>query len=229
MRLAAYWTPAADSPLWRFAARWLGRDPATGEAFTPADPRHAAITEDARRYGFHATLKAPFALADGATPEQVRAAMRGLAARFTPFTTPPWVLADIDGFLALVPDPAIAAGRPPALHALADACVLALEPFRRAPGPEEIARRRPERLDPTARLHLHRYGYPWVFERFFAHLTLTCRLEGDEHARVAARLRTELAALPAAPFAFHDIALFIEDAPGAPFRLAERFPLGVQR
>lgn len=229
MRAAAYWAPAANSDLWRFACRWLGRDAATGETFPAADARHAAITEDARRYGFHATLKAPIVLAEGATLEDVRSALRTLAARFTPFTTAPWVLDSIDGFLALVPDPAIDAGRPKLFHALADACVLALEPFRRPATPEEIARRRPERLDPRGRLYLERYGYPWVMEKFFAHLTLTCRLDRDERQATAARLRRELAVLPAVPFAFHDICLFIEESSGAPFRLTERFPLGIQR
>jgi hypothetical protein len=229
VRLAAYWTPPTDGALWRFACRWLGRDAASGELFPCRDARHAAITEDARRYGFHATLKAPIALADGATLDDVRTALRALAARFTPFTTPPWVLADIDGFLAMVPDPMVDAGRPKLLHALADASVLALEPLRRPATPAELARRRPDRLGPRARLYLERYGYPWVLEEFFAHLTLTCRLDTPEREATTARLQRELAALPAAPFAFHDICLFVEESPGAPFRLLERFPLGVQR
>lgn len=228
MRYAAYWAPPRGSPLARFGARWLGRDALTGERFA-AEARHRAITADARRYGLHATLKAPIALADGATGADVARALAGLAARFTPFATPPWVLADIDGFLALVPDPTIEAGRPALLHALADAAVLALEPLRRPADAAETARRRPERLSPAGRENLRRFGYPWVFEAFFAHLTLSCRLERPERDAVAARLRGELAALPALPLAFHEIALFIEETPGAPLRHAASFPLGAQR
>lgn len=226
-RYAAYWAPPRDGALWRMAARWLGRDAATGETFAAADARHTAITADAARYGFHATLKAPIALADGFSETDVAAALADIARRFTPFATAPWVLADIDGFLALVPDPSIEAGRPANFHALADACVLALEKLRRAPTEAEFARRRPGRLDPVARDHLVRFGYPWVFERFFAHLTLTCRLDRPERDAVATRLRRELATLPAAPFAVHEIALFVEEVSGAPFRLARAFPLGV--
>lgn len=229
MRYAAYWAPEADSPLWRFACRWLGRDPATGTTYPAPDARHAAITEDARRYGFHATLKAPITPADGVSQADVIGTLTELARRFTPFATAPWVLHSIDGFLALVPDPTIEAGRPRALHALADACVLALEPLRRPANAADIARRRPERLDPVARDCLLRFGYPWVLEKYFAHLTLTCRLDPPEREAVARQLRAELAALPAGPMAFHDIALFIEDVPGGPFRLAERIPLGPQR
>lgn len=228
-RYAVYWAPAEDSALWSFACRWLGRDPASGATFAAPDRRHDSITADARRYGFHATLKAPITLADGATEAGLRAVLAALASRFTPFATAPWVLRSIDGFLALVPDPAIQGGRPRQLHALADACVLALEPLRRPATAEEIARRRPDRLDRVARDHLDRFGYPWVLEKYFAHLTLTCRLEAEERSVVAARLGRELASLPPAPLAFHDIALFIEEAPGQPFRLAQRFALGLQR
>jgi hypothetical protein len=225
-RYAVYWAPPAASALWHFAARWLGRDAATGETCPAPDARHAELVADAARYGFHATLKAPIALADGVSVGALEAAVARLAARFTPFTTAPWVLANLHGFLALVPDPAIAAGRPAPLHALADAAVLALEPFRRPASEAEIARRRPERLGPAERDHLHRFGYPYVFEKFFAHLTLTCRLDDAEREWVAARLRAELAALPASPFSFHEIALFAQDSSGAPFRLMRRFPLG---
>ena len=226
MRYAAYWAPPSTSALWRFAARWLGRDPETDETFAAPDARHAAVTEEARRYGFHATLKAPIALAEGFSEADVVQALGGVAARFTPFATAPWVLANIDGFLALVPDPTIAAGRPAPLHALADACVLALEPMRRALSEADIARRRPARLDPVARGYLDRFGYPWVLEKFFAHLTLSCRLDAAEREAVAAQLRVELAGLPAEPMPVHEIALFIEDAAGGPFRLAQKFPLG---
>lgn len=225
-RYAAYWAPPRDGALSRLAARWLGRDAATGEAFAAPSPRHAEITAEAARYGFHATLKAPIALAEGFSEADALAAMAGVARRFTPFATAPWVLADIEGFLALVPDPTIEAGRPKEFHALADACVLALEKLRRAATEAEIARRRPERLDAQARENLLRFGYPWVFEKFFAHLTLTCRLDQPERAQVATALRAHLAAVPPAPFAVHEIALFVEPAPGAPFRLARTFPLG---
>ena len=229
MRYAVFWAPPRDSALWRFGSRWLGRDAATGQAFPAPSPRHGEITAEARRYGLHATLKAPISLVDGASRADVCRVLQGLAARFTPFAGTPWVLTNLGGFLALTPDPRFHAGRPPLLHVLADSCVLALEPLRRAATPEEIARRRPERLAPRARAYLHRFGYHWVLEEFVAHLTLTCRLDNPERARVAAELRAELAALPPEPPPIAEIALFVEDAPGASFRIAETFPLGVQR
>jgi hypothetical protein len=226
VRFAAYWAPPATSPLAQIAAHWLGRDAESAATFPPPDARHAAITADAARYGFHATLKAPIALADGAGEDDVIDALTRVARRFPPFATAPWLLADLHGFLALIPDPAIEAGRPRALHALADACVLALEPLRRPPSAEEVARRRPERFDSRERALFDAYGYPHVFDRFQAHLTLTCRLDPAERAAVAVHLRALLAPLPADPWAFHEIAAFVEDVAGGPFRLARRIRLG---
>ena len=59
-RVAVYYAPEADDPLWRAGCEWLGRDPERGTAL--AQPVVAGLhenTEDPRRYGFHATLKAP--------------------------------------------------------------------------------------------------------------------------------------------------------------------------
>lgn len=67
-RYAVYLTPPFGSDLWRFGSDVIGRDAATGldqEGFAPEG--HTAeswrrLTEEPRRYGFHATLIAPFRL-----------------------------------------------------------------------------------------------------------------------------------------------------------------------
>ena len=71
MRYALYFTPAQDDPLTVAAARWLGRDAfsggrvAQGEEAPLSDETLREATADPRRYGFHATLKAPFELKAG--------------------------------------------------------------------------------------------------------------------------------------------------------------------
>ena len=70
-RYALYYAPPPGTALAAFGARWLGRDPDGAEA--PASPELARVTPGEwrravalpRRYGFHATLKAPFSLAEG--------------------------------------------------------------------------------------------------------------------------------------------------------------------
>lgn len=72
-RYALYFAAAPDSPWWQAGCSWLGRDAAAMQTLQqPAIPAVApelqqALTRNARRYGFHATLKAPFHLAPGRT------------------------------------------------------------------------------------------------------------------------------------------------------------------
>jgi putative phosphonate metabolism protein len=226
-RFAIYFAPPRAHPLWQAGCALLGRDPETGEALRQPplagiDPaRFAAITADARRYGWHATLKPPFALADGATEEELRVAVAHFARSRPPFPMPPLRLACLSGFLAVVPE------RPaPALDDLAAAAVRALDPFRRPATPEELLRRRAAGLDAIEERNLERWGYPYVMERFRFHMTLTARLEDAEREAVAASVALHLAPALAAPLVADAVALYVEPAPGAPFRLSERFALG---
>ena len=67
-RYALYFVPPADSALYRFGAGFLGYDCYTGERLRhPQDIALIAseweqFTHEPRKYGFHATLKAPFRL-----------------------------------------------------------------------------------------------------------------------------------------------------------------------
>src|SRR5262245_25723176 len=71
LRHAVYFAPAESSALWQAGCRWLGRDARSGtHPVQPAvDGWSAAeiqrITASPRMYGFHATLKPPFRLAEG--------------------------------------------------------------------------------------------------------------------------------------------------------------------
>ena len=91
------------------AERWLGRS-VTGAPVTPAGPAgwtRAAVDEitvSARRYGFHATLKAPFRLAPGRTAEELDDALVRFAAGRERVLIPRLRLARLGGFFALVPD-----------------------------------------------------------------------------------------------------------------------------
>ena len=67
-RYALYLAPPHESDLWRFGCNVIGRDARTGapcegfslEGYPPDSWR--SMTSEPRRYGFHATLKAPFPL-----------------------------------------------------------------------------------------------------------------------------------------------------------------------
>lgn len=226
-RYAIYWAPPRAHPLWREGCAWLGRDPETGEQSVPPLPagmtaeRHAAITAEAARYGWHGTLKPPFRLADGESQAGLDAAIRRFAAVQAPFTVERFAVRLLSGFVAVVP-----AERSAALDGLAAACVSAFDPFRAPPEPGEIARRQRAGLSPAQEANLARWGYPYVMEEFRFHLTLTGRLPVDEAKPLGEVLAGRFAGALAGPVRFDEIALYVEPAPGAPFMLHRRYRFG---
>jgi len=225
-RYAVYVAPDPTSDLHRFGARWLGRDAATGAPVPQPDvpgvppDELARITASPRRYGFHATLKAPFRLAEGSDADALDDAVAALAAGIRPFEVR-LGLRTLHGFLALM-----LAEPSPAMQRLADACVERLDRFRAPPSEAERARRLSAGLSPEQARHLDRWGYPYVFEQFRFHMTLSERLDEALAARVRAVLDPEAAAACAAPVLVDALSVFVEPAPGADFLIRSRHPFG---
>ena len=204
-----------------FARNWLGWDPETGTPrCTPA--QFAEITAEPRRYGFHGTLKAPFALAEGATERELLAAVGTFAATRTPFELPRLLLGDLGGFLALVPP-----ARVEPLHDLADACVAAFDAFRQPPDAKELTKRQQLPLSARQEELLGLYGYPYVLDQFRFHLTLTGRLaDPKQRACVSAILSEKLAPLLEPSLPVRDLCLFRQADRTGPFTVMARFVLG---
>ena len=229
MRYAIYFTPRQDDRLARIAAGWLGRD--AFDNIRPPSPTVPGLsateitsqTKDARRYGFHATLKAPFRLADDASEAELDAAVDALAGSFDPIAVP-LVAAELDGFLALVP-----AGPAPALDRLAGEVVRSLDRFRAPLSEEEIARRNPDKLTPELKENLRQWGYPYVFDAFQFHMTLTDRLPLSEQARFRAAIDAVFGAALVRPMELDGLALFVEPEPGADFVVKSLHALGDRR
>lgn len=232
MRYAIYFAPEPASSFEVLAASWLGRDAATGKSVEHPDldglgaSGLAEITGPARRYGFHATLKAPFRLAEGVGEAELIEAMQRFAARTDIFEIPSLKVGRLEGFLALVP-----AGPAPALNAFANSVVEAFEPLRAALSEREIERRNPESLSSGELRNLMRWGYPYVFDHFRFHMTLSTRLSEPVISRVEAAARAHFAPVLSGPVAVRELTLFVEPEPGAPFRIHSRTPLapGQQR
>jgi putative phosphonate metabolism protein len=222
-RYAVYAAP--EGPLWEAGCRWLGWDALHGAALPQPDVRGlprplAEITEAPRKYGFHATIKPPFRLAHGVTPDDLAWATEAVCLRLSRVDLPGLRLDGIGGFLALVPEAGDAA-----LSDLAARVVEALDVFRAPPAPEEIARRNPASLTPRQRRHLERWGYPHVMADFRFHMTLTGDLPATESAAVAALLAPWIAPHLPRPFAIDSLCLFGEAEDGR-FHLLHRYPLG---
>ncbi|MCX7340604.1 MAG: DUF1045 domain-containing protein [Hyphomicrobiales bacterium] len=225
-RYAIYLAPPPDSPLWRFGSHVLGYDAATGQdvhgfALPGVDPetwRHCS--DRPRLYGFHATLKAPFRLADGCSVPALKAALADFAAATPAFDLGPLAVTCLKqangGFVALTPEQAS-----PDLARLEAATVMHFDPFRAPLTEAERAARHPERLTARERDHLERWGYPHVLDAFRFHMTLTNLLAHPD--KVAALLSESLAAdIGPARLAVDALVLFEQAAPGARFRIISR-------
>ena len=220
-RVAVYYAPRPADPLFAQAAAWLGRDPESDAPVPqPLMPDIKAVTAEPRLYGFHATLKPPMRLVEGRQWFELLEAATTLANRTVPFSLPELVVSDVFGFLALRETVPCSP-----LQALADACVTQLDPFRAQPSDEELARRRRARLTPHQETMLVRWGYPYVFESWFFHMTLTRRLNEAEKALFMPSAQRYFAHAIAVPRRVEDICLFIQDGAGAPFVMGKRLPL----
>lgn len=227
MRYAIYFTPGQNDPLTRLAASWLGRDPFSSvqppaPAVTALMPAEIAYhTASARRYGFHATLKAPFQLAEKTTEAELDQAVASFAAAAEPILLSRLVPARIDGFLALVP------GSPaPDLDRFAGEIVSHFDKFRAPLSEAEVRRRNPDALSPEEFRNLLQWGYPYVFESFRFHMTLTGRVPDHDLPRVRAAIDEVFAATLERPATVDGLALFVEPEPGAPFLVKSWYGLG---
>jgi putative phosphonate metabolism protein len=225
-RYAIYYAPAPGSVLDRFGADLLGYDAYRGDDLpfpgdlTSARPDWRELTQDPRKYGFHATLKAPMALAPGRTEAELAAACEFFAAtaRSIPVIEP--VVDSISGFIAVVP----AQPSKELLQFIADV-TSEFDSFRALLTPQDRARRNPEKLTPRQREYLDRWGYPYVMEEFRFHMTLTGRLDPERREPVMAMLRDRFAAIDLKTLALDRIALFRQDAADSRFRIIKHYVL----
>ncbi len=227
MRFAIYFVPPPDDRLGRIATRWLGRDPHTGRNLAPAPVGRLSAadvafhTAAARRYGFHATMKAPFRLADGVTEAQLADAFRAFCADEDGFVVPRLKIDRIGRFFALVP------ARPSLeIDAIAGKTVMAFDRFRAPLSEAEKTRRQPDRLSVAQLRNLYRWGYPHVLDTFRFHMTLTGQVPDQERPAVADALAEWFAPVIDQPMQFGSLSLMIETEPGAPFLVREHCPLG---
>lgn len=226
MRYAIYFAPTASSRWGRFGARWLGRDALGGKPV--AHYRVAgfsareilALTAEPRRYGFHATLKAPIHLVTGATQAAFLDAVQLVADRHEAFALGPLVVGRLGTFLALLP------GRPPErLRALASACVRELDAFRAPASAQELRRRRRAGLSRTQDAMLSRWGYPYVLDQWRFHMTLTGNVPPMGLAPLQAWLEEKIRPLADEPMAVDALCVFGQASPDSDFHLIERIAL----
>ena len=221
-RYAIYFVPAAETALYRFGAAVLGYDAYTGRDV----PHLPAASEDwpgnvrePRVYGFHATLKPPFRLAGDTDIAELEASLDAFAASQPAIDAGPLEVRAIGSFIALAP-----ATPCPALVQLAADCVQQFDRFRAPMNETERARRLAAPLTARQVSNLDRWGYPYVFDDFRFHMTLTSSLADDACAHALPWLTAEFASRPAAQRLILD-RLVIARQNGGAFAVVHAAPL----
>jgi putative phosphonate metabolism protein len=232
-RYALYFAPPRTSGWWRFGARWLGRDAATGAPVEQTGvpgvtlDEFRALTAAPRAYGFHATLKAPFVLREGTTRKALVEALAVFCSLRAPFPLPPLEVERLDDFLALVP-----AGRESRVNDLAADCVREFDAFRAPPPPAERERYGRRGLSARQDRYFAQWGYPYVLTEFRFHLTLTGSLDATPPHHMTALIaaaRAAVSELNGAPLRVDAVSLFEQTDPASPFLLRRRFPFRARK
>lgn len=199
IRYSIYFAPARDSALWQAAQAWLSQ------------PDLEALTVSARRYGFHATLRAPMALAG--EYDELEAGLEAFAVEHRPVVLTNLAPRLLEGFLALTTEP-----QPKALTDFAAEVVTSFEPFR---APLTLAERERRLQAPLSERQIElvdRFGYPYVLEQFQFHMTLTDRLPEERRDDILAAATDWFAKPLSEPVRLDRLVVFEEPEPGAAFR-----------
>ena len=220
-RYAIYFVPAADSKLYRYGSAILAYDCYSGKAvdflevFGDGAVNWHELTEPPRRYGFHATMKAPFYLSPACNERQLVNALQNFAGLGHAVHSFAPTVRLLNGFFAVVPLKAAAA-----LDALAASCTTIFDAYRAPMSPRERARRVALGLSQSQIQNLDRWGFPYVLSEFRFHMTLTGRVPLRRRKAILGvllggfhRLHVESA------IAVDRLALLKQATPDAPFRV----------
>jgi putative phosphonate metabolism protein len=220
-RYALYFVPHPDTVLYHFGAKVLGcdcytgRDVDHGPDLAMSRSEWADLTREPRTYGFHATLKAPFHLRADYGEADLVGAFRTFAAIPQPALQVTPSIQILQHFAAVVPRQAS-----PDVDAFANACVSTFDHFRAQMTSEERARRLRQSFSERQIANVDRWGYPYVFDDFRFHMTLTGPIPLHRRPAVLSFLRARFSARHGeTPVSIDRIALVRQDNPNARFRV----------
>jgi putative phosphonate metabolism protein len=222
-RYAIYYTPPRLSRLAQFGAHILGYDCYLGadvahSALDDIDPAALAlITEQPRRYGFHATIVAPFALNEQSEADLAEELLVFSRAR-APVSVGALVISTISRFVALVP-----AVEPRGISELADDCLRAFDRYRAPLSQSDRDRRSLGGALTSHQLSLmDRWGYPYVLDEFRFHMTLAGPLPEHRMDAVKASLSHAYEELAHTNHEIDALSLMRQDDRDQPFKVIDR-------
>ncbi|HUC49293.1 MAG TPA: DUF1045 domain-containing protein [Xanthobacteraceae bacterium] len=228
-RYAIYFVPPPSSQLYRCGSSILGYDAYTGnnvpfpDKFGGGAVNWNELTATPRRYGFHATLKAPFFLAPACTEHQLVTALRNFAGLGHPLHSFVPTLRELEDFIAVVPRELEAS-----LNELAASCTTLFDAYRAPMSPKERARRLASRLSRSQIQNLDRWGYPFVFSEFRFHMTLTGAVAPHRKRAILDVLHDGFRVMKVEPLIAVDrLILMRQETAEAPFRVLDEAVLKI--
>ncbi len=227
-RYAIYFVPEAHSDLYRCGSAILGYDCYLGKAVEFPEALKCdtfnwhELTNAPRRYGFHATLKAPFCLREPHTEAELIGAMLKFAQHREPVCNVSPSVRLLDGFVAITPFEPV-----PTLDALAAACTTSFDSYRAPMSTQERQRQMAAGLSERQAKNLDRWGYPYVQSDFRFHMTLTGTLQISRREAVLALLQHCIQHMGGhRPFAVDRLVVAKQDSSRDFFRVLSQMPLG---
>ena len=224
-RYAVYCTPPPFSRLAAFGASILGYD-----CYQRTDVPHARLngidpvvlgllTVAPRRYGFHATVVAPFALNRSGQPDLVEE-IAAFTREHHPIMLGPLRVGTFGRFVVLEP-----AGNQAAVARLAASCVKAFDRHRAPLSSSDRERRALGGLTPRQIELMDRWGYPYVLDQYRFHMTLAGPIPDGQMEQITAALSEAFAPMAGDHFEIDALSLMHQADQSERFRVIDRYRL----
>ena len=208
-RYAIYYVPSENSELDLFGKCWLGWDPYKGVETTKSDlsklpsfKKFSSLVLTPKQYGFHGTIKAPFRLKNEYTYNDLENKVREISKQIHSFYFDQLIIKKLGNFIGLIPTNNLK------INAVSNKFVEELDYLRDELSESEIKKRKPHKLTSNQKQMLFKWGYPYVFDEFKFHLTLTSKLNVVEIDDVLRSLQNILKQVNLNKISFNNICIF---------------------
>ena len=220
-RFAIYFIPD-QIEFANLGASWLGWDIITGKEVRQIGLNDFDIkrfTEQPKKYGFHATVKAPFRMNGSKSSTELMSTFDEFAKICAPVILEGLEVKKLGDFLALRP-----VGSEAKLNSLVANVVEHFDCFRAPLTQKEIAKRRRIKLTTIQETLMKKWGYPFVRSEFQFHITLTGPLSQNDAHTAQSAVESFFGDIIKEPFKINSLCLSGEDENGR-FHLIKRFEL----
>ena len=219
-RYAIYALPSPRSALWHFGNAVIGYNSRNGVEDFSWRPMGLLQnqwhdwTAEPRRYGFHATIVAPFELRTGYSEAELVETVDRFAAVHNPLQIGPLTITQIGAFIALCKS-----GPQDTINRFASEIVTRFNRFRAPLSDFDLERRTKPDLTLRQIEYLRRFGYAHVHEDFRFHMTLTGPLPAAETPHIVSELTRAYEEIAYEPFILTTLCVLRQDDRNGRFRV----------